>query len=282
MKRPIAYLLIRSLPHYRRDAFKSGFKRLGYNVLTSAPPSKPGDRDILIIWNRYGVMDTYAKRFNTVIVVENGYIPMRDTRKTFSIALDYHNGAGRWYVGDVPRLHLLDIDIKPWKVTDGGDVVLLPQRGVGVPGVAMPGQWVYDVKKRLQAVGVPPESIYTRPHPGNVVDPRRVVPIELDMRRAGVAVTWASGAGLRALIEGVPVVHEFDRWIGADAASFGLREVHLPLMPDRAAMLERVAWAQWSVEEVQSGLPFEGLLNENRYLHTTWRRKNEQNREGDA
>jgi hypothetical protein len=74
------------------------------------------------------------------------------------------------------------------------------------------------------------------------------------------AVTWGSGAAIKAIIAGVPVFHEFSRWIGAPAAKFGAANLEQPFVGDRLPMLRRLAYAQWSVAEIERGEPFALLL----------------------
>lgn len=74
-------------------------------------------------------------------------------------------------------------------------------------------------------------------------------------------VTWASGAAIKAIIEGIPVFYEFNDWIGAPAARYGIDDTENPFLGDRNPMLHRLSWAQWTAEEIASGEPFKCLLN---------------------
>jgi hypothetical protein len=252
------YCLIRSMPHYRRDAFFAGFKRLGCtidDVPGREPKVKPSD--ILVVWNRYGVFDAQAKMFirrgGTVIVAENGYLPMRGTKKAFALSLWHHNGAGVWPKME-SRSHLLDVTLKPWR-RSGDEILVLPQRGIGPEGVAMPKRWQVDIERLLRK-----RKFRVRQHPGT----NDVKPIERDLDRLKCAVTWGSGAALKVLCEGVPVFHEFPKWIGRLGACRDFKRLDdadlSACMGDREAMLDNVSRAQWSVEEVETGEPFARLL----------------------
>jgi len=86
--------------------------------------------------------------------------------------------------------------------------------------------------------------------------------IEEDLDAAGFAAIWGSGAGLKAICYGLPVFHEFPQWIGAPGAKQGY--AHMPANPfrgDRIAMLDRVSWAQCSVEELGTAEPLARLLS---------------------
>ena len=67
---------------------------------------------------------------------------------------------------------------------------------------------------------------------------------------SGKVVTWGSGAAIKALQMGIRVHSDMPHWIGEqDNTTEG-----------RLAMFRRLAWAQWTLEEIASGLPFERLL----------------------
>lgn len=258
-----AYLLSRDTPHYRRDAFTDGLEAAGCRVVQRPAPSKPSPNDLLVIWNRYSATHGLARRFEAagapVIVTENGYLPLRGTKKSFAFALNHHNGAGRWPTDDQRRMDRLDINVEPWR-GDGrrGDILILPQRGFGEPGVAMPRAWPDDVERRIRAAGhARGRTVRVRRHPGG--DPR-AIPLADDLQGVGCAVIWASGAGLYALAAGVPVVYELPQWIGAAGGSFGLASLAHPRLGDRKAAFDAVAQCVWSVEEVTQGEPFRRLL----------------------
>jgi hypothetical protein len=221
-------------------------------------PQRIDPTDVLVIWNRYGLHDAYAQRYISagarVLVAENGYLPKdKKGRRYYALALEHHNGAGRWYGGDSTRWRDMGLEVAPWR-TDGDHILVLPQRGVGPPGVAMPRNWAAETVKALKRVTKRPVKL--RPHPG-----KNPTPLEPDLANAWCCVTWGSGAGVKALLAGIPVVHSFTRWIGASACGSEIAKVDAPYMGDRLAMFERLAWAQWHVDEISAGKPFERLLN---------------------
>lgn len=249
---PTAVCMIRAQPHYRREAFEAGLSKVGYTI-TSAP-SRVTKGDLLVVWNRYGHYDQIARRFEaagaTVIVVENGWLGQG---KYFAIAKSHHNGAGVWTTGEEDRWSPLGIHPKPWRQS-GDDILILPQRGIGPPGVAMPAGWAASVFSRLSKITKRP--IRVRPHPGKEPHP----PLDPDFENCWAAVTWGSGAAVHAIVAGIPVFHEMPNWIGAPAARAGILEIEDPFLGDREPMLRRLAWAQWSAAEVSSGEPFRWLL----------------------
>ena len=272
---PRAFNLIRDVPHYRRDAFDAGLRAIGYDVVHQIPGS-PQPYDALIIWNRYGEWDQYAQRFEAagaaVLVAENGYIGRSENvyakpyttnahepeNQLYALAMNHHNGAGRWWIGEPGRWHGQGIEVKPWR-EDGEHVLVLPQRGIGPSEVAMPQDWPQATVRRLQALTHRPVRV--RDHPGNA--PAQT-PLKADLEGAWCAVTWGSGAAIKAVCAGVPVFGAWDRWIGRYAAapfeSTMAIEHPLTSLEAREAMLDRLAWAQWTVVELATGEPFARLL----------------------
>lgn len=242
--------------HYRRDAFEHGLKRLGYEIAPK-PLLYPEPGDVLVIWNRKpsdeGFARTYEKAGAEVIVAENGYVGRApDGDKLYALALGHHNGIGAWPSGGPERWERLGVDLAPWR-SIGRDVVILPQRGIGERGVAMPLTWTAQMYDGLKARTSRPISI--RRHPGVA----KLEPYEALMT-AHAAVTWASGAAIKAIVAGVPVFYGLEGWIGAAAASRDINRLETPPLPDRLPMLHRLAWAQWSILEIHSGEAFAWLL----------------------
>lgn len=240
-------------PNYRKDAFLSGLAAAGLKVVRELNNPVPGD--VVLLWNRGGWRDNDARRFEaagaTVLVAENGYLGKiwRD-QKWFALARGHHAGAGTWPDGGPQRWDGWGVGMEPWR--DGGtDVVVLEQRGIGEPGIASPDAWAEKVQRRIGG--------RIRRHPGASIP---AVSLRDDLASARCVVTWHSGAALQALLFGVPVFYDFPQWIGAGAARPLAEFMHGPRCDDaaRLAMFQRLAWAQWTDEEVRNGDPFKHLL----------------------
>lgn len=261
---PVAYLIIRPGLPYRSEAFAAGLGAAGYDVLSRSPP--PGDvkpDTVLVTWNRTAHSardaDTVEQRGGTVLVAENGYLGKGDDGyPLYAMARNHHSGAGEWPDGDPGRWDSLGITLAPWR--SGGDhILVLGQRGIGHPLVAMPRGWDRRVADELRKLTRRP--IKFRPHPGNE---RSRLPglrsLKDDLHGCHAVVTWNSAAGLRAIVAGVPVFCAFPKWIGASAARPLGHDIEDPFMGDRLPMLRRLANAQWSITEIRSGEPFRRLL----------------------
>lgn len=265
-----AYSLIRPEPHYRREAFAAGLKAAGYDVRGGPPPS-PAECDVLLVWNRYGDRHDLAtlveRAGGRVIVAENGYlsagggVPKFDVLggpqagHYYALALGGHNGNGRWVVGAEDRFARLGVEVKPWRTT-GEHILVCPNRSFGVPEQMMPADWATGVVRRLKHLTKRPVSL--RLHPGNNRPARS---LEEDLENAWAVVVWYSSAGLHALLAGIPVITEARAWLMKDACGTDLRDIENPPRPDRLPALGRLAWAQWTLEEIAGGGPFRRLLD---------------------
>lgn len=231
-----AWLNLRYSLADRVQAFEAGLKRLGYQTRPGIT-DKPADGDVLVTWNRIGTADMLARRFEHVLVVENaawgnGFLG----RQWLSIAKDRHNTAGMFPVGGPERWDGLGAELSKWRTE--GETVILPQRGIGSVPTAMPKSWTESALRRFGG--------RVRHHPGR----SPATPLKDDLARCGRVVTWGSGAAVQALMWGIPVVSEMPNWIAEqDNTDAG-----------RLAMFRRLAWAQWTMDEIKAGEPFARML----------------------
>lgn len=248
MKR--AWIGLRELPHYRRDAFAAGAERTGFTPIF-ATTVHPGDQDILIIWNRFGpggaAADAFERRGLPVLVAENGYLGNDFAGdRWYALSRNHHNGAGTWNNYGSARWDKLGIELTPYR-QGGTEMVLLPQRGIGERGVAMPPDWLASAARRTGA--------RVRLHPGT----KPCKDLAADLANAWSVYTWGSGAALKAMQLGVPVYSDMPNWIAADAAA-KLGDVPNRCERTRLQVFRRMAWAMWRLGEIESGFAFDVLL----------------------
>jgi hypothetical protein len=268
---PRAWSLIRPAPWYRHEAFAAGLRAVGYDVV-HGEPTDPRPGDALVVWNRYGHAHAVASRFEaaggTVLCAENGYIGHGGSEPKFDVhpggpkptdyyalAVGWHNGRGRWLYGGPERFAAIGVELRPWRKT-GEHILVCPNRSFGVGKQVMPQDWADKAAARLQKSTARPVVI--RRHPGNDRPER---PLSADLENAWAVVIWSSGAGVHALARGIPVYVEAPYWIMKNASASG--PVDDPRLPDPMtvlANLERLAWAQWELREIERGEPFGHLL----------------------
>lgn len=248
MGAPVATLIsrTRSIP-----AIRAGLERLGYQIAIR-PKEEPAPDDLLVLWNRLPTHELAARSYEIagarVVVFEHSWIGREGV---YACCLEHHNGAGIWHVGQETRWPSFGIDVKPWR-RSGEHVLVIPQRGMGVPPVAMPRWWTTDIVNRLsQATNRP---IVIR----HSTD--RIHPLEPAFKDAHAIVTWASGGGVKAILNGYPVFYEMPHWIGAYAAINGIGAIEFPYLGERDTFLHRMSWAMWTADEIEDGTALKWLL----------------------
>jgi hypothetical protein len=240
MRLPRAYLHLRFTLEERRRIFTRGLERLGYEVHHGIGRPEPGD--IFVTWNRISAADSMARKCESVgckvLVTENASWGNEfQGQSWYTIARNYHNTAGCFDYHGPERWDSLTVDLKPFR--SAGETVILPQRGIGSKPTAMPRQWPQGAIKRYGG--------RIRQHPGKGPG----IPLERDLANCQMVVTWGSGAAIKALMIGCKVISEMPNWIAEQDNS----------EQGRLDMLQRLAWAQWTMAEIESGEAFARLLN---------------------
>jgi hypothetical protein len=86
-----------------------------------------------------------------------------------------------------------------------------------------------------------------RLHPGRTDNPE---PLEHALRGVERVITWSSGAAIKALMMGCKVQSDMPNWIGEQNNTDA----------GRLAMFRRLAWAQWTLDEIADGVPLRRFL----------------------
>jgi hypothetical protein len=246
-----AVIMLRDDPHYRRDAFAKGLRRVGFEIMQQG---SPGPSSVLVLWNRKAgreeqLAEAYERSGATVLIAENGYIGKdKDGHQLYAISRGGHNGSGQWFIGEQDRWAKLGIELKPWRepFAEDGYVLVCGQRGIGSRTMASPGGWHTRVVHEQGRLIPPVGPFHIRPHPGNNHKPATT--LEQDFAKARGVLVWSSSSGVKALVAGLPVCYAAPRPLAW-------------LKGPREEALRRMAWAQWTLEEIADGTAFECLLN---------------------
>lgn len=236
-----AWLNLRYTNDRRAILFEKGLRKLGYTVVHGMTDD-PGSRDVFITWNRIGRADSIARVFEklslTVLVVENATWGNSFAGDDwYHIARKYHNTEKCFPVGSSDRWDELGVNLGSWRTK--GETLILPQRGIGSDPVRMP--------KTFPKMATREHGGRVRKHPGIRVRKS----LEDDLESCGKVITWGSGAAVKALIMGIPVVSYYPKWIAKQDNTDD----------SRIDMFRLLAWAQWRHEEIASGLAFEHLIH---------------------
>lgn len=226
---------------------------------------------MVVIWNKTG-RSAQAIRLArqggaAVIVAENGYHGTDENGiQRYALALDGHNGSGRWFGPDRSRLESLNIDFRPPITSMEMPVVIAGQRGIGSMSMRSPPNFHDKMSALLNHYGM---TVRVRHHPGsslNIIPP----PMADELADCSAMVVWSSNCATSALIGGIPTFYAAPAIATAGAAKpykseFGidLQNLIAPIRHDDAFMdgFGRMAWAQWTIAELTSGIPFQHLLD---------------------
>lgn len=258
---PKAYIHLPAHVQERRAAFINGFAKLDFIVHQEQPQAPIGPGDVAVIWNKFGrsrqSVEMAREGGGALIVTENGYCGKdRSGRQPYALALDGHNGSGRWYAPDDSRLKRLALPFKPFTQRDGY-VLIADQRGLGSQQMRSPPDFSFAASNEISRRAHLPVRV--RPHPGRH---RPEQPLEADLKGARAVVVWSSNCATSALIEGIPTFFKAPAIVTEGAAQhyhwtcFG--EFHEDARQEAFA---RVAWAQWFLDEIDSGEAFQILLD---------------------
>lgn len=255
-----AYVAFKDTPHYRMASFMDGLARLGYSV-SKGLPEYMNQGDVLVTWNRMAQAERAVNLAQQVgaahIVAENGFYGQdAEGVQAYAMALDQHNGAGRWFVGDDSRLKALQIEFQPWRAPTGGAFLVADQRGIGSPLMRSPPDFAHRAQSIIRAQG---REAFVRLHPGRH---QPVTSLAQDLEDKDALVVWSSNAATQALIAGVPV-HFMAPHIVTQGAAKRLTTSFLwnNGVDKRPEAFKRMSWAQWFLPEIASGEAFRVLLD---------------------
>lgn len=254
---PRAFSLIRAEPCYRRESFNAGLEKAGFEV-HGEPRDAPRAGDVLVIWNRYARYHELALRFEhaggRVIVCENGPLGRVWRGETwYSITASMPGGAGTFPDGGPHRWESFGATLCEWR-KPGREIIVLAQRGIGPPGIAQPKGWHQKIAAEFARVY--PGAVRIREHPGE----KPCKSLDEDLLDARFVVTWSSGAALKALLVGVPVVYGCAQWLGASAGTPYLSASQIPTHRERMPTFHRLAWSMFRTQEIATGRCFQHLL----------------------
>lgn len=259
---PTAYIHLLDAVHYRREAFINGFAKLGFIVERGQPSVPLAQDDVAVIWNKTArseqTMQMARKGQGALLVAENGYFGKdANGHQPYAIALDGHNGSGRWYAPDRSRLDKTPLEFEPIKPAGDGKVLVADQRGIGSPLMRSPkdfGSNMVDAIRRRW----PSREIALRSHPGKTAP---TTTLAEDLEDCDSLVVWSSNSATLALQKGIPVHYCAPTMASAGASKpFQANLAARFTEAERQMAFSRMAWAQWFLDEITSGEALETLL----------------------
>jgi hypothetical protein len=164
--------------------------------------------------------------------------------------------ADRWYD--------FGIEIEPWR-SNGDHVLLIGQvpwdgsvRNINIV------EWCVSTAYAIQKLTDRP--VVFRPHPLAVHETPKIPGTQFSVRSyaddldfAWAVVTWNSTSAGLAVLKGIPVIAMDQGSIAWPVAESDLNRIAEPRMPDREQWAFNLAYSQWTLEEIASGLVWERL-----------------------
>lgn len=230
------------------------------------------------------VIDKCRHLGKPVLVIDSGYIRRGEY---YAVGLGGINAEADFKNAGSPpdRFNALGVEIKPWR--DGGEYVLLcGQRQIDITLPCPPPQWAAVMRDVIRSVTDLP--ILYRPYPSEPAVHARIAgalpsrgSLEDDLAGAAMLVTHTSNVVVQALLDGIPCVTT-GKGVADRVVSIRLKpepEPPLPAwargkaalirhvldaprhtLPDRVPFFHDLAYAQWTEDEMKSGIPFRRLM----------------------
>lgn len=245
-----------------RSAMVVGLRNLGIEVSFSEP-RRVADQFVACWGWRIGKL-LYAYN-NRVLVMERGYIG--DRFYYTSLGWDGLNGHAKFpeYPDDGgERFRSHGGIIKPWK--DGGKYILILGQVAGDQSLQGKNLTPWYMQKAREAQAKWKLPVYFRPHPlagskgfSSVPGVPTMPPCSLEDAMSGALFTIAfnSNSCLDSILAGVPC-YAGDK--GTMAWDLCMKDIGKIVRPDREKTVHKIAWTQWSRDEIESGVAIMPLL----------------------
>lgn len=210
----------------------------------------------------------YRRRGVPVLVADAPHL-RRDAKRWHKVVWDHQHWIPSFACpGD--RLEAVGVEIA--ERARGGEILVCGQKAGDSQHPMAERQdlarWARETIAELRRVTRRP--VIWRPHPLDAFAVReadrysdpKLESVADALSRAHAVVTYNSTAGLDALIAGVPVVAMGPAVYGELAAKdvAGIDQFEVPSVEDRRALLARIAYTQWTVEECRDGAALDFLL----------------------
>jgi len=237
--------------------------------------------DVAVIWSvlwhgnmlaNQQVWNCYRNSGRDVMVIEVGVI---ERNRTWRVGINGANAAGyHGPIGNGPeRARLLGLKLQDWKHL-GDHVMICTQHPASDQWSGMPhmDQWLDQTIKTVRRYSDRP--VVVRPHPRSKITPRSDVKIcwpkkihgsydsfdfAVHLTDTWAVLNWSSNPAIESVLQGVPAFVGPDS-LAAPVANLDWSKIDCPDRPDRTQWLNDLAYCEWTVEEIQHGMPLERLF----------------------
>lgn len=262
-------------------AFSRGAVRLGHEVV-----EHDLNADAYVIWSvlwngrmqpNQEIWQTAKRLGKPVIVLEVGGL-IRGT--TWRIGLNHINANG--YFGNDKNLEngrskKLGIFLKEWRTT-GKNIVICGQHTKSEQWRAQPApeKWLHALVENIK--NFTDRKIIFRPHPrdfdwcqkigkiaAEIHIPQKIAGTyddfdhHADFSSAHCVVNLSGNTGILAAISGIPVFSSPDS-LAYSISTKNFEKIEDPERPDRSQWLEKICHTEWTIEELEQGIPLSRIF----------------------
>lgn len=150
------------------------------------------------------------------------------------------------------------IELKPWK--KDGDYVLVCPSSFSLNQFYGKPKWLSEVIDQLKSITDRPIKVREKPRSGTTSGPAVAkISLEDDLKNAYCTVTLASIVGVESLIQGVPAISNIVSPIGM-MGNTTLNSIDSMIFPERQQWLNTLSYNQWSISEIEQGLPIQYMI----------------------
>lgn len=264
------------------EAMKKSLIKDGHTIHFDNKPKK--DYDFVMMWGvqflnsqRKEIWDYYRSKNIPILVMEVGVIKREILWRIGWNGIDNtawfnnHNcTSSRW--------DSFNIDLKPWKTeTERGQniyICLQHTHSQHWPYKYQTNSWLIKTISEIRKYTN--RKIYVRPHPrfkipinipsnknvylqnhAGIKEPHEVV-FKRKLNDAWCIINPSSNPGIECLFEGIPSFTEQNS-LAVPCANHKLKNIEKPYLPDRTQWVYNLAYCEWSVEEIEKGIPWDHL-----------------------
>lgn len=256
------------------ESFKKGTEYLGHHVFEN---NENCDVDVIwsVLWSgrmsqNLKIWQNAKQKKKPVIILEVGGI---QRNKTWKVGLNGINRKGILTTNkrDVERPKKLGLNLKPWTNDNNEYILVCGQHGKSQQWKEMPepDDWARSVITKLQKYTQ--RKILLRPHPRfplkdvskefsniEITKPKKdresLDDFPIDFSNVHATINWSSNPGIHSVINGVPA------FVGPDSLSYDVGNLKLsnienPRKPNRERWLIEYAHTEYTLDEIEYGIP---------------------------
>ena len=259
------------------DAFIESLKNAGDEVQLNEDKNS----DVVVIWSVLwqGRMLGYKKIWDEcqlknkpVVVLEVGGIKRN---KTFKVGINGVNREADFanQTVDDKRWKKLNIELKPWQST-GDTIIICGQHHRSHQWRNNPSMNIWFEQQINEIRKYTTRPILVRPHPRNPIGldttkwkdvsykpPQRDYNTIDDtdfnetLKHTWAVINYSSNPAMMAVFNGIPVFVS-EQSLCYDVGNISLNKINNPIMPDRNNWVNKLAYTEWTTEEIKQGLPW--------------------------